>query len=227
VNQSQIYTLARNAGLTDTRAKVAAAIAMAESGGNEKSHNATPPDDSYGLWQINMLGSLGPARRALYNLTANTDLYDPTVNARVMSAMSSQGQNFRPWTTYTRGTYKQYINNPVSTVAVNLPDGATTDALLTGAGIFTNPLGAIKDTTDAARTAASLLVKSAAWTSNPNNWLRIVYVIGGSVAAIAGIVTVVKSTDAGRAAISAGKKTAATARKVGAVATKVGEVAAV
>lgn len=225
MNQSQIYTLARNAGLTDSRAKTAAAIAMAESGGNENSHNATPPDDSYGLWQINMLGSLGPSRRAIYNLTANTDLYDPTVNARVMSALSSQGQNFRPWTTYTHGTYKQYLNNPVSTVAVNLPDGATTPDLLSWTNILTNPFGTITDTTSAARTAGALLVKTAAWTSNPKNWLRVVYVVGGAVAAIAGIVTVVKSTEAGQTAISAGKKSVATAKKVGAVAAKVGAVA--
>lgn len=225
MNQSQLYTLARNAGLTDSRAKTAAAIAMAESGGNENSHNATPPDDSYGPWQINMFGSLGPSRRAIYNLTANTDLYDPTVNARVMSALSSQGQNFRPWTTYTRGTYKQYLNNPVSIVAVNLPDGATTPDLLSWTNILTNPFGTITDTTSAARTAGALLVKTAAWTSNPKNWLRVVYVVGGAVAAIAGIVTVVKSTEAGQTAISAGKKSVATAKKVGAVAAKVGAVA--
>jgi hypothetical protein len=105
LSQNQIYALARQAGLSDSRAVTAAAIAMAESGGNPESHNATPPDDSYGLWQINMLGSLGPARRAVYRLKANTDLYDPATNARVMSALSKQGADFNPWTTYTWGRY--------------------------------------------------------------------------------------------------------------------------
>jgi hypothetical protein len=48
---------------TPADAVVAVAIALAESGGNPAAHNPVPPDDSWGLWQINMRGHLGPVRR--------------------------------------------------------------------------------------------------------------------------------------------------------------------
>jgi hypothetical protein len=75
-----------------------AAVAEAESGGNPKAHNAKPPDDSYGLWQINMKGKLGPDRRAKYNLKTDADLYDPKTNARVMKGILDD-QGLHAWTT--------------------------------------------------------------------------------------------------------------------------------
>jgi len=88
----------------------ATAIAWAESGLNPRAHNPTPPDDSYGLWQINMLGSLGPARRTKFGLQSNDELYAPAVNARAMASISLGGTNWRPWTTYTSGAYRQYLS---------------------------------------------------------------------------------------------------------------------
>ncbi len=71
LNSNQLYWLARYAGLVDSRARIAAAIALAESGGNSDAHNgnAATGDDSYGLWQINMIGAMGPARRVEFNGT--------------------------------------------------------------------------------------------------------------------------------------------------------------
>jgi len=103
------YNLALGAGCSSEGATVAAAIAQAESGGNPGAHNPTPPDDSYGLWQINMLGRLGPARRALFGLTSNDQLYDPDTNARAMYSISGGCQNFNSWTTFTHGTYRNYL----------------------------------------------------------------------------------------------------------------------
>ena len=88
----------------------ATAIAWAESDLNPRAHNATPPDDSYGLWQINMLGGLGPARRTKFGLQSNEELYSPAVNAKAMASISLGGTNWQPWTTYTRGTYRQYLS---------------------------------------------------------------------------------------------------------------------
>jgi hypothetical protein len=105
----RIYAYSRGAGFSPEQAVTATAIALAESGGRPRAHNPTPPDDSYCLMQINMLGPLGPARRARYRLRSNTDLYDPATCMRVAYAISAAGSNWRPWTTYTHGTYRQYL----------------------------------------------------------------------------------------------------------------------
>jgi hypothetical protein len=118
LNARQIYALARNAGLSPAQAITATAVALAESGGRIQAHNATPPDDSYGLWQINMLGDLGPARRASLGLKANTDLLDPYVNAKAMAQISGGGANWGAWTTYTRGTYRQFLASAASASTV-------------------------------------------------------------------------------------------------------------
>lgn len=95
---------------------IATAIAWAESKGNTKAHNTTPPDNSYGLWQINMIGGLGPSRRVQFNLSTNEDLYSPTTNARVAYALSNNGTNFGAWSTFKSGAYKQYLDQAKSAV---------------------------------------------------------------------------------------------------------------
>lgn len=109
ISDAAIASAARAQGLNPTNTAIAVAIALAESGGNTRAHNAVPPDNSYGLWQINMLGSMGPERRKQFGLTSNDQLYDPNVNAKAMSAISNGGTNWKPWTTYTRGTYRAYM----------------------------------------------------------------------------------------------------------------------
>ena len=44
--------------------------------------NRLTHDESYGLWQINMWGALGPERMRKFRLRKRTDLLDPVVNAR-------------------------------------------------------------------------------------------------------------------------------------------------
>lgn len=68
---------------------LAAEIATAESGGNS---GAISPTGDYGLWQINI--SHG----------AEASL-DPVVNVRAAIAISGNGTNWGPWTTYTSGAY--------------------------------------------------------------------------------------------------------------------------
>jgi Lysozyme like domain len=77
----QIYQLALSVGFPASTAVQMTAIALKESAGNTNAYNGVPPDDSYGLWQINMYGNLGPARMAQFGLNAETDLFDPTTNA--------------------------------------------------------------------------------------------------------------------------------------------------
>jgi hypothetical protein len=102
---------------------IAVAIAMAESSGNTKAHNVGPTDDSYGLWQINMKGSLGPARRKQFAISADTALLDPSVNAKAAHQIFLV-QGWGAWSTYTNGAYKKFMD-AATTAAKNpkKPDG--------------------------------------------------------------------------------------------------------
>jgi len=79
--------------------KLAWAVVMRESRGNAGSHNKTSStgDNSYGLFQINMLGSLGEDRREKFGIKSNAELLDPVTNAQAAFYMTSRGENFGSW----------------------------------------------------------------------------------------------------------------------------------
>lgn len=129
ISDAAIAGYARNAGLSGQSVAIAVAIALAESGGNTTDHNAVPPDNSYGLWQINMLGSMGPDRRAKLGISSNEELYDPAVNARAMSMISNGGRNWKDWTTYTRGTYLRYYSRGNSAAGTVMSSANTSQAI--------------------------------------------------------------------------------------------------
>jgi len=110
---TQIGMVAWNAGIHDepTLAR-AVAIALAESGGNAAAHNtnAATGDDSYGLWQINMTGAMGPARRKAFDIASNDALLDPQTNARAMFQVSNSGANWAPWSAFKSNAYMKHIN---------------------------------------------------------------------------------------------------------------------
>jgi cell wall-associated NlpC family hydrolase len=93
-----IQTL-RQAGFKGQALKTAWAIAQRESSGNAKAFNpdTSTGDQSYGLFQINMLGNLGPSRRKQFGLKANEDLFDPLTNAKAAYRMSKGGTDFGAW----------------------------------------------------------------------------------------------------------------------------------
>ena len=114
LSAQQIYAVARQAGFSPVDATTATAIALAESGGNPAAHNGTPPDNSYGLWQINMIGGLGPARRQAFGLTSDAQLLDPVTNARAAKAIHDSAGGWSPWTTYTHGAYTRHIPDAIA-----------------------------------------------------------------------------------------------------------------
>ena len=79
--------------------KLAWAVVMRESRGNANSHNKTSStgDNSYGLFQINMLGYLGEDRREKFGIKSNAELFDPVTNAQAAFYMTSRGKNFGSW----------------------------------------------------------------------------------------------------------------------------------
>jgi hypothetical protein len=98
----------------------ATAITQPESKGNALAHNtnAKTGDDSYGLWQINMLGAMGPRRRILFGITSNDKLLDPMTNAQAMAKLFlNKGRSFSDWSTFKNGAYKAHIG--AATAAYN------------------------------------------------------------------------------------------------------------
>jgi hypothetical protein len=79
--------------------KIAFGIVMKESTGRPYAHNqnSNTGDNSYGLFQINMIGSLGPARREQFGLKNNEDLFNPLTNAAVAYIISDGGSDWGPW----------------------------------------------------------------------------------------------------------------------------------
>jgi hypothetical protein len=79
--------------------RIAFGIIMKESTGRPYAHNqnSNTGDNSYGLFQINMIGSLGPARREQFGLKDNEDLFNPLTNAAVAYIISDGGNDWGPW----------------------------------------------------------------------------------------------------------------------------------
>lgn len=91
--------LLRKAGFRGEGLRNAYGVVMKESSGNPRAFNGNrgTGDQSYGLFQINMLGSLGPARRKQFGISSNEDLFDPLTNAKAAFRMSNGGKDFGAW----------------------------------------------------------------------------------------------------------------------------------
>ena len=79
--------------------KVAWAVVKKESNGRPLAFNGNVKtgDNSYGIFQINMIGGLGVARRNKFDLDSNKDLFDPVVNAQIAYYMSNEGSDWSAW----------------------------------------------------------------------------------------------------------------------------------
>jgi len=106
----KLVSLSKSAGFKDQDAATMAAIAMAESGGKSGEINDNPRTDdlSYGLWQINMIGKLGPARRKEFGIESNEQLLDPATNANAAKKVKDSS-GFSAWSVYKSGKYKDYL----------------------------------------------------------------------------------------------------------------------
>lgn len=95
----QLADLLHAVGFKGTALRNAWAIAKKESHGRPLAHNRNKwtGDNSYGLFQVNMIGDLGTSRRAYYGLKTNEALLDPVTNAKVAYTMSNYGRDWSPW----------------------------------------------------------------------------------------------------------------------------------
>ena len=99
LTDSQLLELLSAVGFKGQDLKEAWAVAKKESHGNPLSHNGNRKtgDNSFGLFQVNMLGSMGADRRDKFNLVSNAELFNPVVNAQIAYHMSGGGKDWSAW----------------------------------------------------------------------------------------------------------------------------------
>jgi hypothetical protein len=173
-------------------AALAVAIALAESGGAPKAHNDKPPDDSYGLWQINMLGSLGPDRRGKLGISHNDELFEPSMNAKA-AYMVFREQGWNAWSVYKSGRYTRYIAVARFAVESPRPYDPENDPYIPGPDPdMWSPLDLIKG-----------IGAFIDFITDPQNWLRVAAFILGGLILLFGLVMVARQTGIGKKATNA------------------------
>jgi hypothetical protein len=83
------------------------AISSRESRWIPSVRNVGPVDDSYGLFQINMKGNLGEARRKYFGIAEDSELFDPATNVKA-ARITYGGGNLSPWN--VKGDWKNGID---------------------------------------------------------------------------------------------------------------------
>ncbi len=122
----------RKAGFSEEMIPTMVGIAGAESGFDPKAHNpnAGTGDNSYGLFQINMLGGMGPERREMFGIGDNTELFDPYKNAQAAKKIYDL-QGLGAWSVYRSGAYKNHL--PTGAALEQQPGAAPLDVKQDGA----------------------------------------------------------------------------------------------
>ena len=112
LTDQELVELLSAVGFEGQDLKEAWAIAKKESNGRPLAHNGNTNtgDNSYGMFQVNMLGELGVDRREQFGLKSNSDLLNPVVNAQVAYHMSNGGENWTAW----KGTHSDKVKEWMS-----------------------------------------------------------------------------------------------------------------
>ena len=99
LTDGQLIELLKAVGFRGNGLKTAWAVAKAESNGQPIRYNGNikTGDNSYGLFQINMIGDLGPDRREKYGIKYHGELMSPVRNAEIVYAMTEGGTNWKSW----------------------------------------------------------------------------------------------------------------------------------
>lgn len=116
----QLVELLSAVGFKGQDLKEAWAVAMKETTGRPLAHNGNRKtgDNSYGLFQINMIDELGIARREQFGLESNAELLNPVVNAQIAYHMSKGGKDWSAWKGLTPRTKEWLSKFPVELKAV-------------------------------------------------------------------------------------------------------------
>jgi len=95
----ELKALLKEVGFEGKALSQAWAIAMRESRGRSIAFNGNEAtgDNSYGLFQINMIGKMGDMRRDKFSMVSNAMLLDPVTNAQIAYYMSNGGKDWSAW----------------------------------------------------------------------------------------------------------------------------------
>lgn len=143
------------AGGPTNLAPTMAAIAEAESSGSDIVQQGQPYSKTgWGLWQITPGNSVP-------NIGVDNQLLDPLTNARAAVA-KYRVQGLGAWTTYTGGTYNQYLHSGVAPTVVQASSttGTSSDVVSTAASsLLENVMKALgfKDVKDTLQRGALIL----------------------------------------------------------------------
>jgi hypothetical protein len=156
---SQLEGFWTGAGGSSATAGIAAAIAMAESSGENVIQQGQPyATTGWGLWQITP-GDSEPS------IGTDNALLNPQTNAKAAVAKwKAAGESFSPWTTFTSGKYLSFLqgNVPASNT------GTTTTAASGGLPGFSFPSEITSFFSD-----SSAFVEKLMWLAMPSSWVRI------------------------------------------------------
>ena len=99
LTDEELVTLLKTVGFEGLGLKQAWSIAKRESNGRPLAYNGNrnTGDNSYGLFQINMIGNLGPERLKKFDLESNKELFDPVTNAEITYHMTKGGSDWSAW----------------------------------------------------------------------------------------------------------------------------------
>ncbi len=97
LSDAELISILKQAGFSGYGLKYAWAVAVKESTKRPMAYNKS--SDCYGLFQINMSGSLGSDRIKKYGISSREDLFDPLTNAKIAYQMSNNGSNWSAWST--------------------------------------------------------------------------------------------------------------------------------
>lgn len=178
------YSAAIYGGFPKSVAPVAAAIAIAESGG--KTDVVSKPNTNgtvdYGLWQINSSHTA---------LLASGKWSDPNDNAVMAYTLyKNAGNKFTPWTTFNDGAYKKTLKDNI------LPDS------LTGGPFddIPNPLEPLKKAGDGIKSMADAVGNLVTHLLDPSFWKRVAFGFGGVMLIIIALLLIVESNPEARKA---------------------------
>lgn len=186
LSADQIAGYAKGAGFTGPDVSIATAVALAESGGrtDATNHNTNGSTD-FGVWQINSVHAA---------LLAGRNWQDPAQNAQMAYAVW-KGSGWRAWSTYNNGHYLAHLG---------VGQGAAgASAIGTGTSDTSSDSG-----NPAATAGITSLGQFFTFASDPHNWQRFAWFIGGLVLLCIALWVLISRTKAYKSSVKVAKQTA-------------------
>ena len=112
LSDGQLVDLLKAVGFKGVALRSACAVAKAESNGRPHAFNGNSKtgDSSYGVFQINMIGNLGPDLREKFELDSNAELFNPVTNAQIAHFMTKGGKDWSSWSSVNGARYQEWYN---------------------------------------------------------------------------------------------------------------------